>query len=311
MTTVRVGTRGSALALRQTETVVARLAALHPQHRFVTTRISTRGDVLRDVPLAAIGGSGVFVDAIEEALRAEAIDLAVHSAKDLPSRLDDAFRLGAVLERGDPRDVMVSRFGPIAKLPVGARVGTSSVRRACQIRDWRPDLELAELRGNVDSRLRKLDRGAYDAIVLAAAGLARLGLEPRVTEYFDAVRVLPSPGQGTLVVEIRAGDDQSARLVAPLMHQPTAMTLAAERAFLARLGAGCAAPVGAYARFEDGTLRLDAFIGAMDGRMVRGTLAGAGDDAADLGVALANHLLAHGGDALLQLATPRRGGPDA
>ncbi|MGQ0539778.1 MAG: hydroxymethylbilane synthase [Gemmatimonadaceae bacterium] len=310
MGTYRVGTRGSALALRQTGEVVAALRSIHPQHDFVLQRIATRGDVLADAPLAAIG-RGAFVDAIEQSLREGEIDLAVHSAKDLPSTLDADLRLGAVLRRADPRDCSVSRSGLLAELPAGARVGTSSARRACQLTAQRPDLAALPLRGNVDTRLRRLDAGDFDAILLAMAGLVRLSLESRATEVFDPLVMLPCPGQGALAVEIRSQDAEVAGLVAPLADAPTTAAVGAERAFLARLGAGCAAPVGAYAQVDGaegggggggGALVIHAFIGAIDGRMLQGSQHGSVDAAALSGTLLAEELLARGGAALLREA---------
>jgi hydroxymethylbilane synthase len=297
---IRIGTRGSALALRQTELVANRLRDLHPDHEFAVERIATKGDVLTDVPLSSLSGQGVFVDAIEAALREERIDLAVHSAKDLPSRLDPVFTLGAVLERADARDVCVSRGGPLAGLARGARVGTSSRRRACQLRARRSDLDLVEMRGNVDTRLRRLDEGRYDAIVLAAAGLQRLGLADRITEYFDVLEILPCPGQGAIAVEVRTADARVRALVALLGDPATAAAVEAERSLLARLGAGCTAPVGAYARSTTpGMLAIDGFVGALDGRMVRAALTGSADQAAALGNELASRLIAQGAADLL------------
>ena len=295
-----VGTRGSALALTQTTSVIDALRALHPGLDLAVQRITTKGDVMHDVPLAALGGRGVFVDAIEEALRHRIIDLAVHSAKDLPSRVPPDLAVGAFLERADARDVLVSRAGSLRDLPVGARVGTSSLRRVSLVHAVRPDIETVELRGNVDTRLRKLDAGEYDAIVLAAAGLIRLGLANRVTEWLPAESMLPSPGQGALAIEIRRDDDETRALVEPLAHAPTDAALRAERAFLARLGVGCAAAVGAYATLDaDGQLTLRAMIGAPDGRSVRGEARGMPADAMALGTSLAARLLETGGDALV------------
>jgi hydroxymethylbilane synthase len=300
---VRIGTRGSALALTQTESVVAALRARHPELEVSVQRITTKGDALRDVPLSALGGRGVFVDAIEEALRLGDIDLAVHSAKDLPSRVPSDLAIGAFLERVDPRDVLVSRAGPLATLPAGACVGTSSLRRVCLIHSVRPDIETVDLRGNVDTRLRKLDAGEYDAIMLAAAGLVRLGLQHRITEWLPAETMLPSPGQGALAIEIRADSDDVRELVRPLSHAPTESALTAERAFLSRLGVGCAAAVGAHATLDEaGNLSLSAMIGAPDGRSVRGVETGPASNAAAIGESLAGRLLADGGDALVAAA---------
>lgn len=303
-----VGTRGSRLALTQTEMVLAALRSARPDIRIRIERITTRGDVLQDVPLTLLGGQGVFVDAIEQALRDERIDLAVHSAKDLPSTIGNGLTIAAWLQRADPRDVLVSRAGSLEELPGGARIGTSSLRRSCQLLAARPDLTIADLRGNVDTRLRKLDAGGYDAIVLAAAGLLRLGLAAHVTQWLDPRVMLPAPGQGALAVEARSTDGGVRDVVAPLRHAPTESALQAERALLQRLGVGCAAAVGAFADFDDeGTLRLTAMIGSSDGRrIVRESVTGSnGQSASQLGTDLAEHLLAAGGRELLASAGPR------
>ena len=297
--TIIVGTRGSALALTQTGSVVQALAARHPGLGISVRRISTKGDVLRDVPLATLG-RGVFVDAIEEALRRGEIDLAVHSAKDLPSRVPPDLAIGAFLERADARDVLVSSAGRLHELPSGSRVGTSSLRRVSLIHSVRPDVETVDLRGNVDTRLRKLDAGDYDAIMLAAAGLVRLGLASRITQWLPAESILPSPGQGALALELRADDHELHALLRPLAHEPTEVALTAERAFLAQLGVGCSAAVGAYATVDgDARLTLRAMIGAADGRSVRGSETAEPADAAALGERLARRLLDSGGRMLV------------
>jgi hydroxymethylbilane synthase len=263
-------------------------------------RITTKGDVMRDVPLATLGGRGVFVDAIEEALRQHEIDFAVHSAKDLPSRVPPDLEIAAFLERADARDVLVSRAGGLLELPRAARVGTSSLRRVSLIHSERPDLDTLDLRGNVDTRLRKLDAGDYDAIVLAGAGLLRLGLDTRVTEWLPAETFIPSPGQGALAIEARADDVELRALVRPLAHAATEAALRAERAFLAQLGVGCAAAVGAYANVgRDGGLTVRAMIGVPDGRSVRGDEIGLTTEAAELGAELAERLLGAGGRELV------------
>lgn len=295
---VVVGTRGSALALTQTDSVIAALRARHPGLDVRVRRIATKGDVMRDVPLATLGGRGVFVDAIEDALRQNEVDCAVHSAKDLPSRVPPDLAV-TFLERADPRDVLISHAGTLLVLPPGARVGTSSLRRVSLLHAIRPDLETLDLRGNVDTRLRKLDAGDYDAIVLAAAGLIRLGLETHITEWLPVGSVLPSPGQGALAVEVRADDDELRDLIQPLAHPATEMALAAERAFLARLGVGCAAAVGAYATLEGERLTLRAMIGTPDGRSVRAIETDDAAHASHLGERTADNLLAAGGRALV------------
>lgn len=300
MGTLTVGTRGSPLALAQTRAVVAALQSHHPDVACEIRRITTKGDVMRDVPLATIGGRGVFADAIEEALEAGEIDFAVHSAKDLPSITADGLLIAAYPEREDARDVLISHAGGLEALPFGARVGTSSQRRACQLLAARPDLSVRDLRGNVDTRLRKLDDDAYDAIVLAGAGLIRLGLTNRITEWLPTDVMLPAPGQGALAIEIRSGDEELHELIAPLGHEPTAISLTAERAFLAHLGAGCAAALAAFATVSPtGTVTLEAMIGAPDGRCVRGKREAPATGAGTLGEALGAELLDRGGRALI------------
>jgi hydroxymethylbilane synthase len=275
------------------------LRACHPGLDVRLQRITTKGDVMQDVPLATLGGRGAFVDAIEEALVRGEIDLAVHSAKDLPSRVPPELTIAAFLERADPRDVLVSRGATLRELPHGARVGTSSMRRASMLRAIRPDIVVLDLRGNVDTRLRKLNAGDYDAIVLAAAGLVRLGMAARITEWLPVDAMIPSPGQGALAIEVRAADDDLRNVIRPLAHTPTEAALAAERAFLARLGTGCAAAVAAHATLDGDRLTLRAMIGTPDGRSVRRVDTGAARGAAELGERTAEALLAAGGDALV------------
>lgn len=296
---VVLGTRGSALARTQSRMVRDALAAAHPGAHVDEQVIATTGDARQDVPLAAIGGQGVFVAEIERALLDGRIDLAVHSAKDLPSALAPGLSIGAVLPRADARDVLVSRAGTLAALPRGARVGTSSPRRACQLRAVRPDLDLVDVRGNVDTRIAKLDRGDYDAIVLAAAGVTRLGLADRITEYLPLDVLLPMVAQGAIAVEVRTDDADVRTLVAALDHRDTAVAVAAERAFLGRLGAGCRAPLAAHATVDGDRLTISGMIGASDGRQVRATRSAPAGDAVSSGVALAEQLLADGGAALV------------
>jgi hydroxymethylbilane synthase len=300
--TLTIGTRGSKLALIQTELVRAALLARHPDLTVNVERITTRGDVILDQPLAAaaINDKGLFIGEIEAALREGRIDLAVHSAKDLPSVLPPDLTIAAWTSRADPRDALVSRAGDLRALPHGARVGTSSPRRACQLRAVRPDLEIRDIRGNVDTRLRKLASGDYDAIVLAAAGLDRLGLADTVTAPFTPTEMLPAVGQGALAVEIRASDTATARLLAPLDDRATSIAVRAERAFLAAVEGGCAAAVAAFAEIGAGdVVTLSGLIGAVDGRTVRGERSGPAGDCERIGTALAAELLARGGDSLL------------
>lgn len=296
---VVIGTRGSKLALIQAELVRAALVAVNPSLAVVIKTITTKGDIILDRPLSAIGDKGLFVVEIEEALRAGTIDLAVHSAKDLPSDLPPDLCLAAFPARADARDALLSNGARLMELPHAALVGTSSLRRACQLRALRPDLRIADLRGNVDTRLRKLHEGQYDAIVLAAAGLARMGLDAQITELLDPAVMLPAVAQGALAVEARAGDSATLAALAALDDPVTRAVVTAERAFLAAIGGGCQTPIAGYASCDGDTLVLTGMIGALDGRTVRAALPGAVAEPAALGAALAQQLLAAGGAALL------------
>lgn len=290
-----IGTRASALALTQTDHVCASLRAANPDVELEVRHISTRGDRITDRPLAELGRNGVFVTEIEAALREGAIDLAVHSAKDLPSRLSPDMQIGAFLRREDPRDVLVSRRGPLASLPPGARVGTSSPRRTAQLRAARPDLTPVDIRGNVDTRLRRLAGGDYDAILLAAAGLIRLGRASEITEWLAPDIMLPAVGQGALALELRTDDAATLSLVAPLNDSRTAAEVGAERSFLARLGADCAAVAAAFATVDaEGALTITGMIGSIGGHLVRESATGPAADAS-IGARLADRLLAAGG----------------
>jgi hydroxymethylbilane synthase len=308
--TLRIGTRGSALALAQARQTEALLRARWPALRIEVQVITTTGDVRTDVPLAEIGGRGVFAAEIEHALARGEVDVAVHSSKDLPSTLAAEFALGAFLPREDPRDVLCTRGPRLEELPHGALVGTSSPRRACQLRARRPDLRVEDIRGNVDTRLRKLDEGQYDAILLAAAGLHRLGLAHRITEYLAPEVMLPQVGQGAVGLEVRAGDARALAHVAPLDDPRTRLAVEAERAFLARLGAGCTAPAGAHASLADdgATLVVEGMIGAPDGsRVVRLAREGSAAEGPTLGAQVAEALMADGGLELMRAAGARAG----
>lgn len=296
-----IGTRSSKLALAQTNMIRAAIEQAHAGIQIAIEHITTKGDIVLDRPLSAIGDKGLFVTEIEEALRAGRIDLAVHSAKDLPSELPPDMRLAAFPAREDPRDALIARDGlRLAELPQGASVGTSSLRRACQLRAIRPDLQISDLRGNVDTRLRKLHEGQYDAIVLAAAGLLRLSLQEQISEYLDPALMLPAVSQGILGIEIRAGDSRTAELLAALDAPESRVAALAERAFLARIGGGCQVPLGAYARITGTELQIEAMIGARDGRIVRGQISGTTAQPAELGAQLADNLLECGGRVLLE-----------
>jgi hydroxymethylbilane synthase len=293
---LRIGTRGSALALWQAEHVKARLAALG--HEVELRVITTTGDRLLDRRLESVGGKGAFLKEIEEAMLAGEVDLAVHSLKDVPAVLPAGLSLCAVLERADPRDALLSSGPRLLELPVGATVGTTSLRRQAQLRALRPDVALADLRGNVDTRIRRLREGAFDAIVLAMAGLTRLGRANEVTEALDPRQFVPAPGQGAIALECREADARVREAVTPLGHAPTARAVTAERAFLAALGGGCNVPLGAHAFAADGRLDLVGFVAEAGGPgFVRGERHGS--DPEDLGRALAEDLLSRGARALL------------
>lgn len=297
---VVIGTRASKLALWQSNHVREAILAVHPAIEITLERISTRGDEIQDRPLAAIGRNSLFVAEIEDALRSERIRLAVHSAKDLPSTLAADMTIVAFSTRADARDVLISKHGLLADLPQGARVGTSSPRRACQLRAVRPDLRTLDIRGNVDTRLAKLERGDYDAIVLAAAGLERLGWLHLVTEFFDADLMVPAVAQGILAIEARADDTEAHSLCAHLDDPVSRRCAEAERSFLAAMGSGCNAPLGGFATTADGTLTLTAVVGAPDGRTVR--VVRSGTEPIALGRQVAAALSSGGGAALLEEA---------
>jgi hydroxymethylbilane synthase len=295
-----IGTRGSKLARWQTDWVCAALARAWPELRIELRPFLTTGDRLLEQPLPAIGGKGVFTEELEHALRANEIDLAVHSLKDLPVADAPGLALGAIGPREDARDVLVTRDGgTFATLPHAARLGTSSPRRAAQLLAARPDLKLLPLRGNVDTRVRKALSGEYDAVVLAAAGVLRLGLGEHIGEYLPFEQMLPAPGQGAIAIQCRAGDERVQSLLRPLDHAQTRAAVTAERAFLAGLGGGCAAPIAAYASPGPGTsLALSGLVASLDGqRVIR--VSGHGEDALALGAELAAQALAQGARELL------------
>jgi hydroxymethylbilane synthase len=267
---LRVGTRGSRLSLRQTQLFVEALRRVVPHVAAETVVIQSAGDRAPDVPLERLEGIGFFAKDLEIAVAERRCDVAVHSTKDLPTVLHSALRLGAVLVREDPRDVLVSRGNlPLADLPVGARVATSSLRRAAQLRARRPDLVIVSIRGNVDTRLAKLDRGDADALCLAAAGLVRMGWEGRVSEWLEPDVMLPAPGQGALAVEARRDDTETLALLRLVDDPDTREAVTAERAFVGRLGTGCRAPAAALAMVDRGRVALEGLLASEDGRIVR------------------------------------------
>ena len=291
-----VGTRGSRLALRQTELILDLLRGRYPDLRFEVREVRTEGDRRPDEPLSRIGGQGVFVKELEAALLRGEVDLAVHSLKDVPAELSDGLTLAAIPQRGDPRDALVARNGAtLAELPSGARVGTGSARRAVQLRALRPDLEPVEIRGNVDTRVRKVDGGEVAAVVLAAAGLERLGLLDRASELFAPDVMLPAVGQGALAVEARADDEELLELLSAIDHRETRLACEAERSFLRRLGGGCRLPFGALAEVDGETLRMRGFISDESGaRVFRAEGSGPAVEAVAIGGRLAERLLEQG-----------------
>jgi hydroxymethylbilane synthase len=299
---VVIGTRGSRLAMWQAEWVQARLREISADVRVSLRRIKTSGDKILDVPLAKVGGKGLFVKEIEDALIQGDIDLAVHSMKDVPTVLPDALEILCVPAREDPRDVLVSREAfTLERLPQGARVGTSSLRRQSQLLHHRSDLRIEMLRGNLDSRLRKLRAGEYDAIVLAAAGLRRMGWNGEVTEYLPFAVSLPAIGQGALGLEGRCDDSFVRSLVSGLDHSPTRIAVMAERALLERLEGGCQVPIAAHAVIKEEQVVLEGLIASLDGRrIVRDSVQGLATDGQSLGVRLAERLLAGGGESILK-----------
>ena len=298
---IKIGTRGSALALTQSRWVQAQLLERHPDCRVELEIIKTSGDLIHDVPLAQVGGKGLFIKEIEEALLSGRVDLAVHSLKDMPAEIPAGLMLGAVPPREDYRDAFISsRYASLAEIPAGGRIGTGSLRRRVQLLHRRPDLEIVALRGNVDTRLKKLETLGLDALILAAAGLNRLGLSHVYRGLLSESEMLPAVAQGALGLEVRAADHRLRQLIAFLDHPPTRLAVSAERAFLARLEGGCVVPVAALGKVEGETLTLEALISDLDGkRYLREHLSGRVDEAQALGTALANRLLDRGGREIL------------
>jgi hydroxymethylbilane synthase len=301
--TLRIATRQSRLALWQAEHVAARLREAHPHISVVLVPMTTTGDRILDRPLAEVGGKGLFIKELELALAEGRADIAVHSMKDVPSELPPGMTLAAMLPRADPRDAFVSlKYASFKALRQGARVGTSSPRRQCQLSHARPDLELTTLRGNVDTRLRKLQEGQYDAIILAAAGLSRLGFGSRITHYFEPDQFVPAVGQGIIGIECRDTDDRNIDLVAALDDATSSRCIDAERSFALRLQGSCQSPIAGYARIQGDELSLAGVVGSPDGREVyRGTEKGPIADAGRIGTALAERLLDSGAGQLLEM----------
>ncbi len=299
---IRIGTRGSALALWQAEWVKSELEKKYPGTAVSLTKIKTTGDKILDVPLAKVGGKGLFVKEIEEAMLANEIDIAVHSMKDVPTFFPDGLHLSCITKREDPRDALFSRNKIAFKdLPQGANIGTSSLRRQAQLMNIRPDFVIHQLRGNVDTRLRKLKEGHYDAIILAAAGVKRLGLAENITELIAPEISLPAIGQGALGIECRVDDRELNDMIAFFNHADTRVAVTGERALLRRLEGGCQVPIACYGEVRGGNLHLTGLVGSVDGkRIIKDNISGPGDHAEKLGVTLAEKLLKEGADVILR-----------
>ena len=298
---LRIATRESPLALWQAHHVKALLERAHKSLDVTLVPMTTQGDQLLDAPLANVGGKGLFVKELEQAMLEGRADIAVHSMKDVPAQQPEGLTLAVFMEAEDPRDAFISnRYKSLDELPQGAVVGTSSLRRQTQLRAQRPDLKVKDLRGNVGTRLRKLDENHYDAILLAHAGLARLGLGHRITQSLDVESFIPAIGQGIIGIECREDDDATLALIAPLHHDISASRLRAERALNSRLGGACQVPVAGHARVQGKRLHLQALVGAPDGsRIIRGEIEGLATDGVSLGIELAQRLLLGGAREIL------------
>jgi hydroxymethylbilane synthase len=313
-----IGTRGSKLAVWQAEWVKSELQKLYPDLVIELNKIKTTGDKILDVPLAKIGGKGLFVKEIEEALLRHDADIAVHSMKDVPTEFPENLHLAVICKREDPRDAFLSRIRKskfqiprLKALPHGAVLGTSSLRRSCQLLNIRPDIKIKQLRGNLDTRVRKLDEGQFEAIIVAAAGVKRLGLSDRITEILPVAISLPAIGQGAIGIECRIDDESINNLIAPLNHPETAICVKAERAFLKRLEGGCQVPIAAHARMkrkiqnpkskiQNSKLILDGLVGTISGdRIIKGHIEGGTEQAESLGLALAEDILSRGAREIL------------
>jgi len=297
-----IATRGSKLALWQAEWVREKILKIEPSLRVELLKIKTTGDKILDVPLAKVGGKGLFVKEIEEALIRKEADLAVHSMKDVPTELPEGLHLGAILIREDPRDAFISnRYKSFESLPKGAVIGTSSLRRSCQLLSIRGDLNIQTLRGNLDTRLRKLDEGQFDAIILASAGVKRLGFEKRISEIIPDEISLPAIGQGAVGIECRVDDDFINNLIRPLNHEETELCVRAERAVLRRLEGGCQVPIAAYSVLNGQRLYMRALVGSINGdRIIRADIEGLPEEAESLGKKLAEELLTKGAREILE-----------
>ncbi len=299
---IRIGTRGSQLALWQTHWVQSTLQDLHPAITFELITIKTTGDKITNVPLAQVGGSALFVKELEQALTDQRIDIAVHSMKDMPSSMPNGLSIGAVPERETPLDVLISKNGePFSQLPTGAAIGTSSLRRQSQLLHARYDIKVIPIRGNLDTRIKKLSIENLDAIIVAAAGVKRLNFQDKITEYLDEALMLPAVGQGALCIEVRTDDQEVANLVKPMDHAPTRTVVTAERAFLRKLGGSCQVPMAAYGELDQNQLTLHGLVASVDGaQIIRDTAFGSAQAPETVGDALSETLLGAGADKILE-----------
>jgi len=299
---LKIGTRGSDLALRQANWVADRLKARHPDMVIEIFVIKTRGDRMQNVSLTSIGGKGVFVKEIEEALLKGDIGIAVHSMKDVPVELPEELEIGIVTEREDPRDVLISRGDKkIEDLPKDARIGTGSLRRGLQLRNLMPDVEVVSIRGNLDTRIKKIKTDNLDGVVVAAAGMKRMGWEERVSQYIPVELMMPSPGQGALGIEFRRDDEKMKDLVSFLNHRSSSIEVMAERTFLKELGGGCQVPIAAYGKKQGNELVLRGLAGSLDGRVIiADEVRGSSEDWEELGKRLAENIWSRGGREILE-----------
>lgn len=299
--TIKIGTRGSQLALWQADWVKSNLQSTYPSLSVELVIIKTKGDKILDVPLAQVGGKGLFVKEIEAAIIDGRVDLAVHSMKDMPSMIPEELTIGAIPHRETPEDVLISKNDlAFSELPAGARIGTSSLRRSAQLLHLRPDISIIPLRGNLDTRLKKLDTEDMDAIVLAAAGVKRLNFGNRITQYLDETQMLPAVGQGALCIEIRKNDTDIFSLVEPMDHLPTRIVVSAERAFLNRLEGGCQVPIAAHGKIDGNNITLTGLVANVEGTvLIRDSVIGPKAESETLGIALAERLLSKGAQEIL------------
>jgi len=300
--TIRIGTRGSALALTQTNLVAEMIRKRHPGIIVETSVIKTKGDIMQDVSLVQIGGKGVFVKEIEDALLKGEVDLAVHSMKDMPALIPEGLEISATPLREDPRDVLISRNRrKMEEMARNARIGTGSLRRAVQVRELLPDVQIVPIRGNVDTRIRKVESAELDGVIVAAAGIRRMGWMQRATQFLPTEVILPAVGQGILAIEQRTDDDEIRNVLSFLNHADTWIEATAERAFLRRLGGGCQLPIAAFAKKTGDTVTARGLLASLDGKIVfREEIRGAAGEAESMGTKLAEAILARGGQAVIE-----------